>query len=859
MDKYKVTGMTCAACVARVEGAASKVPGVTKCEVSLLTNSMTVEGDYKVSDVIRAVDAAGYKAESMTASSEATSGADTLEDKETPLMVKRLIVSSVVTLLIMYLTMGRGMLGLPVPAILNENMVVLAILEMLLTIIVMIINNRFFISGFKSALHLAPNMDTLVALGSFVSFAYSMYVLLLMAAVLGTSGLGAAAVYTNSLYFESAATILTLITVGKTLEAFSKGKTTDALRSLMKLSPKTATIIRSGEEVTVPVQDVMVGDVFVVRPGENIPVDGIVLEGNSAIDESALTGESLPVDKTVDDTVSSATLNQSGFLKCEATRVGNDTTLAQIIEMVSNAAATKAPIAKLADKVAGIFVPCVLVISLITFIVWMFIGADVARAINYAISVLVISCPCSLGLATPVAIMVGSGVGARKGILYKTAVSLEMAGRINIVALDKTGTITEGDPKVTDIIPVGSSREELLAIAYSLEKMSEHPLSKAIAGYASSEGVKLLEAGTFEAISGKGLRGQINGANYFGGNALYIGSMIDIDSDVLASMEKLSGEGKTPILFADSSKVLGIIAVADTVRSDAVEAIKELTDMGTTVVMITGDNERTARAIASQVGISHVVSGVLPGGKEQVVSMLQQFGKVLMVGDGINDAPALMKADLGMAVSSGTDVAMDAAGVVMMKPNLRSIPAAIRLGRFTLRNIRENLFWAFFYNSIGIPLAAGVFAGLGLSLSPMFGALAMSLSSFCVVSNALRLNLKDIYKPGRAGKSKGPEVKLDDNKEKSDKSNKENSNNNQINKKENNSMTKTIKIEGMMCMHCEAHVREALEKMDAVAKADVSHEKGQAVVELTGDVSDAALTEAVTNAGYKVLDVAMIQ
>lgn len=857
MDKYKVTGMTCAACVARVEGTVSKVPGVTKCEVSLLTNSMTVEGDYNVSDIIKAVDGAGYKAESLSADNSAVNNVDTLGDKETPLMVKRLISSAIVTLLIMYLTMGRGMLGLPVPAILNENMVVLAILEMLLTIIVMIINNRFFVSGFKSAIHLAPNMDTLVALGSFVSFAYSVYVLLLMAAVLGTDGLGAAAVYTNSLYFESAAMILTLITVGKTLEAFSKGKTTDALKGLMKLSPKTATVIRSGKEVTVEATDVMVGDIFVVRPGESLPVDGIVLEGSSAVDESALTGESLPVDKATGDTVSSATINQSGFLKCEATRVGSDTTLAQIIEMVTNAAATKAPIAKLADKVAGIFVPCVLMISLITFIIWMVIGGDVTRAINYAISVLVISCPCSLGLATPVAIMVGSGVGARKGILYKTAVSLELAGRINIVALDKTGTITEGNPKVTDIIPAGEkTSDELITVAYSLEALSEHPLSKAIAGYASDNGVKQLPASDFEAMPGKGLRAVVNGKNCYGGNALYIGSMLSLSTDILASMDRLSGEGKTPILFSSDTDVLGIIAVADIVRSDAVEAVKELTDMGTTVVMITGDNERTARAIAAEVGIDHVVSGVLPGGKEQVITNLQKYGKVAMVGDGINDAPALMKADLGMAVSSGTDVAIDAAGVVMMKPTLRSIPAAIRLGRFTLRNIRENLFWAFFYNSIGIPLAAGVFAKLGLSLSPMFGALAMSLSSFCVVSNALRLNLKDIYNTSRDRKVKGPEVILDSDKENSNKENSDNKNlNNQIKEKENIKMTKTIKIEGMMCMHCEAHVREALEKMDAVAKADVSHEKGTAVVELTGDVSNDALAEAVTNAGYKVLGV----
>ena len=857
MDKYKVTGMTCAACVARVEGAVSKVPGVTKCEVSLLTNSMTVEGDYNVSDIIKAVDDAGYKAESLSADNSAVNNVDTLGDKETPLMVKRLVASAIVTLLIMYLTMGRGMLGLPVPAILNENMVVLAILEMLLTIIVMIINNRFFVSGFKSAIHLAPNMDTLVALGSFVSFAYSVYVLLLMAAVLGTDGLGAAAVYTNSLYFESAAMILTLITVGKTLEAFSKGKTTDALKGLMKLSPKSATVIRSGKEVTVEATDVMVGDIFVVRPGESLPVDGIVLEGSSAVDESALTGESLPVDKAMGDTVSSATINQSGFLKCEATRVGSDTTLAQIIEMVTNAAATKAPIAKLADKVAGIFVPCVLMISLITFIIWMVIGGDVARAINYAISVLVISCPCSLGLATPVAIMVGSGVGARKGILYKTAVSLELAGRINIVALDKTGTITEGNPKVTDIIPAGEkTSDELITVAYSLEALSEHPLSKAIAGYASDNGVKQLPASDFKAMPGKGLRAVVNGKNCYGGNALYIGSMLSLSADILASMDRLSGEGKTPILFSSDTDVLGIIAVADTVRSDAVEAVKELTDMGTTVVMITGDNERTARAIAAEVGIDHVVSGVLPGGKEQVITNLQKYGKVAMVGDGINDAPALMKADLGMAVSSGTDVAIDAAGVVMMKPTLRSIPAAIRLGRFTLRNIRENLFWAFFYNSIGIPLAAGVFARLGLSLSPMFGALAMSLSSFCVVSNALRLNLKDIYNTSRDRKVKGPEVILDSDKENSNKENSDNKNlNNQIKEKENIKMTKTIKIEGMMCMHCEAHVREALEKMDAVAKADVSHEKGTAVVELTGDVSNDALAEAVTNAGYKVLGI----
>lgn len=857
MDKYKVTGMTCAACVARVEGAVSKVPGVTKCEVSLLTNSMTVEGDYNVSDIIKAVDGAGYKAESLSADNSAVNNVDTLGDKETPLMVKRLIASAIVTLLIMYLTMGRGMLGLPVPAILNENMVVLAILEMLLTIIVMIINNRFFVSGFKSAIHLAPNMDTLVALGSFVSFAYSVYVLLLMAAVLGTDGLGAAAVYTNSLYFESAAMILTLITVGKTLEAFSKGKTTDALKGLMKLSPKSATVIRSGKEVTVEATDVMVGDIFVVRPGESLPVDGIVLEGSSAVDESALTGESLPIDKATGDTVSSATINQSGFLKCEATRVGSDTTLAQIIEMVTNAAATKAPIAKLADKVAGIFVPCVLMISLITFIIWMVIGGDVARAINYAISVLVISCPCSLGLATPVAIMVGSGVGARKGILYKTAVSLELAGRINIVALDKTGTITEGNPKVTDIIPAGEkTSNELITVAYSLEALSEHPLSKAIAGYASDNGVKQLPASDFEAMPGEGLRAVVDGKNCYGGNALYIGSMLSLSADILASMDRLSGEGKTPILFSSDTDVLGIIAVADTVRSDAVEAVKELTDMGTTVVMITGDNERTARAIAAEVGIDHVVSGVLPGGKEQVITNLQKYGKVAMVGDGINDAPALMKADLGMAVSSGTDVAIDAAGVVMMKPTLRSIPAAIRLGRFTLRNIRENLFWAFFYNSIGIPLAAGVFAKLGLSLSPMFGALAMSLSSFCVVSNALRLNLKDIYNTSRDRKVKGPEVILDSDKENSNKENSDNKNlNNQIKEKENIKMTKTIKIEGMMCMHCEAHVREALEKMDAVAKADVSHEKGTAVVELTGDVSNDALAEAVTNAGYKVLEV----
>ena len=841
MKQYNVTGMSCAACSARVEKAVSKVPGVTECSVSLLTNSMGVEGTASPEAIIAAVEQAGYGASETGAGKTAPSPSEAekqLEDHETPLLKKRLIWSVGFLLVLMYFSMGHMMWGWPLPAFYNDNHVAMGLTQMHLTIIIMVINQKFFISGFKSLWHRSPNMDTLVALGATAAFVYSTYALFAMTGAQVRGDMDAVMTYMMDFYFESAAMILTLITVGKTLEARSKGKTTDALKGLMKLAPKTAHLLRDGVEVTVPVEQVQKDDVFTVRPGESIPVDGVVLEGTSAVNEAALTGESIPTDKGPGDSVSAATVNQSGFLKCRATRVGEDTTLSQIIQMVSDAAATKAPIAKIADKVSGIFVPTVITIAVITTIVWLLLGKEVGYALARGISVLVISCPCALGLATPVAIMVGSGLGAKNGILFKTAASLEETGRIQIVALDKTGTITSGEPRVTDILPEsGITERELLENALALEAKSEHPLARAILERAQSDGMTAEEVTEFQALPGNGLTAVRNGQTLCGGNARFIEGRAHVSDEMKVQAEKLAEAGKTPLFFSRDGKLLGMIAVADVIKEDSPRAVRELQNMGLHVVMLTGDNERTAKAIGAQAGVDQVIAGVLPEGKESVIRQLKEQGKVAMVGDGINDAPALTRADIGIAIGAGTDVAIDAADVVLMKSRLSDVPAAVRLSRATLRNIHENLFWAFFYNTIGIPLAAGVFIPLGLTLNPMFGAAAMSLSSFCVVSNALRLNWFKVHDASRDHKIKTPDLK-------------------QLpSQKEEQTMEKTMKITGMMCGHCEATVKKTLEALPNVQEALVSHESGTAVVKLSAPMEDSVLKTAVEEKGYTVTEI----
>ena len=851
MDKFSVTGMSCAACSAHVEKAVAKVPGVTSVTVSLLTNSMNVEGTAAPSDIIQAVTQAGYGA-SLQGGEQNTSAPafdeEALKDHETPKLRKRLIASVVILIPLMYVSMGHMMWNWPLPSFMAGNHVAMGLYQMLLTILIMIINQKFFISGFTSLLHKSPNMDTLVALGSGASFAYSTYALFAMTGAQMRMDMDAVMQYMDEFYFESAAMILTLITVGKMLEAYSKGKTTNALKSLMQLAPKKATILRDGEEVSVPVEQVQIGDIFVVRPGESVPVDGVIIEGNSALNESALTGESIPVDKAEGDSVSAATLNQSGFLKCRATRVGNDTTLSQIIQMVSDAAATKAPIAKVADKVSGVFVPAVISIAIVTIIVWLLVGQDFGFALARGISVLVISCPCALGLATPVAIMVGNGVGAKNGVLFKTAVSLEETGKVDIVALDKTGTITQGEPKVTDMIPgEGITKDTLMQTALALELKSEHPLAKAIVAYGEEQQITVSAADDFQAMPGNGLSGIVSGARVFGGNLKFISGKTTVSEQMQRQAEELAKQGKTPLFFATEEKLFGIIVVADVIKEDSPQAISQLQNMGIEVVMLTGDNERTAETIGAQAGVDQVIAGVLPDGKERVIRELQQRGKVAMVGDGINDAPALTRADMGIAIGAGADVALDAADVVLVKSSLSDVPAAIRLSRAVLRNIHENLFWAFIYNVIGIPIAAGVwYHWFGLKLNPMFGAAAMSLSSFCVVTNALRLNFVKVYS-----------TKRDKNK-----NHKKNQNQQDVQivvdtdvmaeKQEENDMEKVIEIKGMMCGHCEAHVKKALEALEGVASAEASHEKGTAVVQLSGSVDDAALKKAVEEEGYEV-------
>ena len=854
MEQYNVTGMSCAACSARVEKAVKKVPGVTSCSVSLLTNSMGVEGTASPAAILSAVQEAGYGASPKNASSSKTSDAsadlDALADHETPKLKRRLIASLGFLLVLMYFSMGHMMWGWPLPHWFDGNHVAMGLVQLLLAGIVMVINQKFFINGFKGLIHGAPNMDTLVALGSMASFVWSTYALFAMtrAQVDGNDEL--VMHYMMEFYFESAAMILTLITVGKMLEARSKGKTTDALKSLMKLAPKTATLVRDGAEVTVAIADVQKGDVFVVRPGENIPVDGVVLEGTSAVNESALTGESIPVDKAVGDKVSAATTNQSGFLRCEATRVGEDTTLAQIIKMVSDAAATKAPIAKIADTVSGFFVPAVISIAVVTTIVWLLLGHELGYALARGISVLVISCPCALGLATPVAIMVGNGLGAKNGILFKTAASLEAAGRTQIVALDKTGTITEGAPRVTDLLPAeGVSETELLTLAAALESRSEHPLAKAVLADAEAKAITPPEVTDFAALPGNGLAAKLDGMDIYAGNAAFIQTKLTLPAALAQQAEKLASEGKTPLFFGGAGRLLGVIAVADTIKEDSPEAIRQLQNMGIRVVMLTGDNQRTADAIGRQAGVDEVIAGVLPDGKEAVIRQLQASGKVAMVGDGINDAPALTRADTGIAIGAGTDVAIDAADVVLMNSKLSDVPAAIRLSRATLRNIHENLFWAFIYNIIGIPLAAGLFIPFGLTLNPMFGAAAMSLSSFCVVSNALRLNLFDLHSTRHDHKTASPAAapvqSAAENNKKSDAEAPEV-------KTEDNTMKKTLKVEGMMCGHCEARVKKALEALPEVDEAVVSHEAGTAIVTLNAEVADDVLKNAVEAQDYKV-------
>ena len=854
MEQYNVTGMSCAACSARVEKAVKKVPGVTSCSVSLLTNSMGVEGTASEAAILKAVQDAGYGASLKGAASNAahstSADLDALADHETPKLKRRLIASLGFLLVLMYFSMGHMMWGWPLPHWFDGNHIAMGLVQLLLAGIVMVINQKFFLNGFKGLLHGAPNMDTLVALGSMASFVWSTYALFAMTRAQVDGNHELVMHYMMEFYFESAAMILTLITVGKMLEARSKGKTTDALKSLMKLAPKTATLLRDGAEVVVPVEQVQKGDVFVVRPGENIPVDGIVLEGTSAVNESALTGESIPVDKAEGDKVSAATTNQSGFLQCQATRVGEDTTLAQIIKMVSDAAATKAPIAKIADTVSGFFVPAVISIAVLTTIVWLLLGHELGYALARGISVLVISCPCALGLATPVAIMVGNGLGAKNGILFKTAASLEAAGRTQIVALDKTGTITSGEPKVTDILPAeGVTESELLTLAASLEQKSEHPLAKAVLAYAETETIACPDVTDFTALPGNGLSAKLDGMEIFGGNASFIATKVEVPEALQNDAAALSAQGKTPLFFGGAGRLMGVIAVADTIKEDSPRAIQELQNMGIRVVMLTGDNQRTADAIGRQAGVDEVIAGVLPDGKESVIRRLQESGKVAMVGDGINDAPALTRADTGIAIGAGTDVAIDAADVVLMNSKLSDVPAAIRLSRATLRNIHENLFWAFIYNIIGIPLAAGVFIPLGLTLNPMFGAAAMSLSSFCVVSNALRLNLFDVHSTKHDRKvnpvsapaaSSAPvaEAPAED---------KENNSN-----QEDPTMKKTLHVEGMMCGHCEARVKKALEALPEVSEAVVRHTDGTAIVTLTAEVSNETLKKAVEDQDYQV-------
>ena len=844
MEQYIVTGMSCAACSSRVEKAVSKVPGVTSCSVSLLTNSMGVEGTASEQEIIKAVADAGYGASkkeegaAKTQSSSASAGEDMLKDRTTPALKKRLIASLGFLIVLMYFSMGHMMWGWPVPGLMKDNHVMMGLLQMLLTITVMVINQKFFISGFKGLIHRAPNMDTLVALGSGASFVYSTYALFAMTDAQMHGDMDAVMSYMHDFYFESAAMILALITVGKMLEARSKGKTTDALKGLMKLAPKTAVVIRGEKEVQVSIEQVQKGDCFVVKPGENIPVDGEVIEGNSAVNESALTGESIPVDKAVGDKVSAATVNQSGYLKCCATRVGEDTTLSQIIQMVSDAAATKAPIAKIADRVSGVFVPMVITIAVLTIIVWLIAGQSIGFALSRGIAVLVISCPCALGLATPVAIMVGNGMGARNGIMFKTAVSLEETGKMQIVALDKTGTITSGEPKVTDIIPAaGVTEDTLLKCAYALENKSEHPLARAILENAKEENAGIEEVTGFQALPGNGLTAILDDHTLYGGNYTFISSKVSVDGDIQKKAEKLAEAGKTPLFFGNEDRLLGVIAVADVIKEDSPQAIKELQNMGIHVVMLTGDNERTAKAIGQQAGVDEVIAGVLPEGKEQVIRKLKEKGKVAMVGDGINDAPALTRADMGIAIGAGTDVAIDAADVVLMKSRLSDVPAAIRMSRATLRNIHENLFWAFFYNIIGIPLAAGVWYPLfGWKLNPMFGAAAMSLSSFCVVSNALRLNLFKMYDASKDKKLKAKKEK-------------------KRSKKEDKTMKKIMHIEGMMCGHCEAAVKKALEALPQVDEAVVSHEAGTAELTLNAEIADDVLKKTVEDKDYTVTSV----
>ena len=839
MEQYNVTGMSCAACSARVEKAVSKVPGVTACAVSLLTNSMGVEGTAAPADIIAAVVDAGYGASlkgAGNAKSAPAVGEDELKDTETPKLLRRLIVSVCILLPLMYVSMGHMLWDWPLPGFLRGNMVSIGLYELVLTALVMVINNKFFVSGFKALWHRAPNMDSLVALGAAAAFGYSLWALFAASSAMMTGGAAAAMGYMDELYFESAATILTLITVGKTLEARSKGRTTDALKGLMKLAPKTATVLRNGKEVQVPVEQVAAGDEFVVRPGENIPVDGVVLEGESAVDESTLTGESVPVDKEPGAAVSSGTMNQSGFLRCRATRVGQDTTLSQIIRMVSDAAATKAPIAKVADKVSGIFVPTVICIALVTIAAWLIAGRAPGFALARGISVLVISCPCALGLATPVAVMVGSGVGAKNGVLFKTAASLEATGRTEIVVLDKTGTITEGKPQVTDILPAdGVTEAELMRLAWALERKSEHPLARAVNERAEGMGLEPVQADEFQALPGNGLAGTVKGHALLGGSGSFIGGKVTVSAAMQARADALAGQGKTPLFFARDGQLLGVIAVADVIKPDSPQAVKELQNMGVRVVMLTGDNERTARAIGAQAGVDEVVAGVLPDGKQSVIQRLKKEGKVIMVGDGVNDAPALTCADTGVAIGAGTDVAIDAADVVLMKSSLADVPAAIRLSRATLRNIHENLFWAFIYNSLGIPLATGLFIPLfGWQMDPMFGAAAMSLSSFCVVTNALRLNFFNMHDPRHDRRIRNKHHK----------------------EKETKTMEKTMNIEGMMCAHCEARVKKALEAVAGVQEAKVSHEAGTAVVTLSADVANETLKKAVEDQDYKVTAIA---
>lgn len=832
MKKFNVTGMSCAACSSSVEKAVSKVEGVQSCSVSLLTNSMGVEGSASEESIIAAVEKAGYGASVAGAEKKQSAETDQLKDKDTPVLMHRLIASVGFLVVLMYISMGHMMWGWPLPAFFADNHIAMGLAQLLLCVIIMVINQKFFINGFKGLIHRSPNMDTLVALGSGASFVYSVYALFAMtdAQVKGNAELVMS--YMHEFYFESAAMILTLITVGKMLEAHSKGKTTNALKALLNLAPKKATLLIDGKETEVTVDKVKKGDVFVVRPGESIPVDAEITDGSTAVDESALTGESIPVDKTVGDSVSAGTINKSGFIKCSATAVGEDTALSQIIKMVSDAAATKAPVAKIADKVSGVFVPVVIVIAVVTIAVWLLCGQTVGYALARGISVLVISCPCALGLATPVAIMVGNGMGARKGILFKTAASLEEAGKTQIAVLDKTGTITKGEPKVTDVIPFGISENELLQYAYSIETKSEHPLAKAVIAKAQEIGLVPYEITDFKAESGNGLSGEYNGEKIIGGSKKYISSLINISNDISSRADSLSEEGKTPLFFMLDNKLLGIIAVADVIKEESPQAIKQLQNMGIKVVMLTGDNERTAKAVGKLAGVDEVIAGVMPDGKEKVVAELKKQGKVLMVGDGINDAPALTRADIGMAIGSGTDIAIDAADVVFMKSKLTDVPAAVRLSRKTLRNIHENLFWAFIYNVIGIPLAAGVWIPLlGWQLNPMFGAAAMSLSSFCVVTNALRLNFFDITNPKKDRKIKYKS------------------------KKDDNAMTKTMKIDGMMCSHCEGRVKQSLEGLAQVSQAEVSHEKGTAVVTLTAEVSNDVLKKTVEDQGYNVISI----